>query len=303
VGAGYRHLADAYRDSGESFTAAALYRTAKALGDDSQANSLSLAESYLTIGLAEFARREIELMTAPSEGIYDIDEYAGSVFARYQRPDTWKLEYLGYGKFQRMRIIADQIAKVGSELFLICDVGGGRGEFSLFVPGHRYVLAEPSVTGIGLPRLPFSDNEFDVVVCSDVLEHVPKCDREGHILELLRVAKRRVFLTAPFGFENREFEELFFRLTRNQWTKEHLENEVTTLEEMRRFLDGEGIEFRVLPCSFAPVHFAMGILNHRELRNDKDLQNEVNEIVNSRYSGLCQREPSYGYLFELLLLP
>ncbi|MEW6332691.1 MAG: class I SAM-dependent methyltransferase [Thermodesulfobacteriota bacterium] len=48
--------------------------------------------------------------------------------------------------------------------------------------GGRWVVARADVT-----RLPFSDGSFDVVICSEVLEHVP--DGKAAIAELLRVLK------------------------------------------------------------------------------------------------------------------
>lgn len=46
-----------------------------------------------------------------------------------------------------------------------------------------------------LYKLPFSDNSFDVVLCSEVLEHLDDTDRA--IAELKRVARRHVLITVP----------------------------------------------------------------------------------------------------------
>ena len=299
AGSGYRMLADTYAEGGELFTAIALYRTARSLGDDGRGTALRLARSYFEVGLAGLARQEVGLVSARSDGATEDEEIEQLARAVQHSVDTWRLECLGYGKYQRMRIVADRIAERWDEPIRLADIGGGRGEFSLFVPTHRYVLVEPSVTGVGLPKLPFGDGALDVVVCSDVLEHVPKHEREDHILEMVRVARSRVYLTAPYGIENREFEELFYRLTQNRWTEEHLEHEVTTLDEMAAFLDRLGVRFQRHPCSFAPVHLAMGYLNNHWLRGHPTRLRELNEFVNSRYSNECRREPSYGYLFEL----
>ena len=43
--------------------------------------------------------------------------------------------------------------------------------------------------------LPFSDNSFDTVVCSEVLEHIN--DAERAVQELKRVARRYVLITVP----------------------------------------------------------------------------------------------------------
>ena len=44
-------------------------------------------------------------------------------------------------------------------------------------------------------RLPFRDAEFDVVLCSETLEHVP--DYQSAFYELLRVARKAVVITVP----------------------------------------------------------------------------------------------------------
>src|SRR6266853_536925 len=48
-------------------------------------------------------------------------------------------------------------------------------------------------------RFPFGDNEFDYVICSHVLEHIPAEELEGFISELQRVAPKG-FLEYPTVF-------------------------------------------------------------------------------------------------------
>src|SRR6185437_3013248 len=57
-------------------------------------------------------------------------------------------------------------------------------------PDHRTVPAG---------ALPFEDARFDVVICMDVLEHVPPADRRALLDELARVSRRFVLLAAPFA--------------------------------------------------------------------------------------------------------
>ncbi len=48
-------------------------------------------------------------------------------------------------------------------------------------------------------HLPFEDVRFDVVVCIDVLEHVPPEARTALIEEMLRVTKKKLICSAPLG--------------------------------------------------------------------------------------------------------
>ena len=46
-----------------------------------------------------------------------------------------------------------------------------------------------------LTQLPFADSNFDLVFCSDVMEHIPAEQVDRAVAELVRVAKRHLFLT------------------------------------------------------------------------------------------------------------
>lgn len=90
----------------------------------------------------------------------------------------------------------------------ILEIGSGPygvGEFYR----HRFVgcdtsFSEPPKTRM-LPvvshgmQLPFADSSFDVVIVSDVLEHVPPVRRRSLILEALRVMRKVAILGFPCG--------------------------------------------------------------------------------------------------------
>lgn len=48
-------------------------------------------------------------------------------------------------------------------------------------------------------KLPFKDNSFDGVVCVDMLEHLPSPLRRKAVSEMIRVAKKKVYLSFPRG--------------------------------------------------------------------------------------------------------
>ncbi|KKR31915.1 MAG: WsaE [Candidatus Gottesmanbacteria bacterium GW2011_GWC2_39_8] len=45
----------------------------------------------------------------------------------------------------------------------------------------------------------FRDNSFDIVICTDVLEHIPRDKREKVITELIRITGKALFLGFPSG--------------------------------------------------------------------------------------------------------
>lgn len=52
-----------------------------------------------------------------------------------------------------------------------------------------------SVTEAGIDDLPYADNTFDLVLCMEVLEHLP--EPEAALRELKRVASRRLIFSVP----------------------------------------------------------------------------------------------------------
>lgn len=48
-------------------------------------------------------------------------------------------------------------------------------------------------------NLPFSDSSFEVVLTADMLEHLPKLERVAAINQMLRVARKKVFIAVPCG--------------------------------------------------------------------------------------------------------
>jgi 2-polyprenyl-3-methyl-5-hydroxy-6-metoxy-1,4-benzoquinol methylase len=55
----------------------------------------------------------------------------------------------------------------------------------------------------GLPNLPFSTNEFGIVICISVLEHLPKAQVLPSINDMLRVCNKSVLLTMDIALEKK----------------------------------------------------------------------------------------------------
>jgi hypothetical protein len=78
-------------------------------------------------------------------------------------------------------------------------------------------------------NLPFADRSFDVVLASDVLEHVPPELRKRVIDEAMRVAKRLVIFGFPCGRTahelDKELRQIYLRenLQVPEWLEEHME--------------------------------------------------------------------------------
>jgi hypothetical protein len=170
--------------------------------------------------------------------------------------------------YQRSRDIEEIIAIVcretGKTALKILDVGGFRIDaedrdnllLKEFLPRHDIVvldMVESStpgyVQGDGT-RLPFKDNAFDVVVTSDVYEHVPPETRREFIENLVRVSRDFIILGAPFySPRNALAEQIVLEYIRKvlhaeqEQLKEHIDNGLPDAGELKEWLDDLGLPF------------------------------------------------------------
>ena len=103
-----------------------------------------------------------------------------------------------------IREMVDSIKKNDKTTFKILDVGGREGNLSDFLSDDEihildirsgeegnYVLGD-------ITNSPYRYDSFDVVISSDMYEHIPKNDRLNAVAEMLRISKNFVILGAPF---------------------------------------------------------------------------------------------------------
>lgn len=133
-------------------------------------------------------------------------------------------------------LIKDIEKKTNSKLKIL-DVGGYNGAIQDFLPDNDITIVDlkedkdaKNYIQVDGSKLPFEDGSFDVVISSDVLEHVMQDNREIFIKEMLRVTNDYFILCAPFGTENvMKAERLcdsFYKSMVNEsyiWLKEHME--------------------------------------------------------------------------------
>jgi Methyltransferase domain len=96
-------------------------------------------------------------------------------------------------------------------------------------------------------QLPMKDKEFDVVVASDVLEHIPPNLRQTVIGETLRVARKLVIFGFPCGQHAWESDKALFKVyldaqkTPPQWLAEHMDAPFPGIELFQE-MDGWDIQ-------------------------------------------------------------
>lgn len=105
--------------------------------------------------------------------------------------------------FFRHQLVAAQVKGTTQ----ILDVGGSLGELRKFLPNSQIKTADV-VPGADIVydgrTLPFTNGEWDTVVSVDTLEHVPPKQRFSFVKELVRIAKKKIVLIAPYGSPRHE---------------------------------------------------------------------------------------------------
>jgi ubiquinone/menaquinone biosynthesis C-methylase UbiE len=121
----------------------------------------------------------------------------------------------------------------------VLEIGKGRGVVANYLKSHKINVKtldinkklKPDFLG-NVRKIPIKDNSFDVVLCSQVLEHLPFSDFEKSLREIHRVTKRYCVLSLPyhtlhfgltFKFSGMRFRNILFRLPilKNKRTKYH----------------------------------------------------------------------------------
>ncbi len=123
-------------------------------------------------------------------GIYDDDEYGapgisrGIRFARFMKNYTnpkSKVLCIGCGNgFEVIEYLNQGHDAYGTELHKIENVKPLNGR----------------IINAALPNLPFKNKEFDLLHCTEVLEHINTAETDGFLKECKRVSKRQFFSIA-----------------------------------------------------------------------------------------------------------
>ena len=138
-------------------------------------------------------------------------EREAAVVERYANESLWDRRY----HERRMAFVKEAVGGVLGEDESFLDVGCGTGEYLSWAQSitngevHGCDLAEEYCRRAGetapnaivrqctASSLPYEDQSIDVVMCSEVIEHIPYEEQASVVAELLRVARHHVVLTTP----------------------------------------------------------------------------------------------------------
>jgi hypothetical protein len=180
----------------------------------------------LAIGSGEWMRRHLaiinELERIRNEGGRDVLRLLD--FGGADGSLARALEF--YGLTHRYRLVLTDIDKAAISSAVIRP------------PTEQAVLVDPD------GRLPFADGAFDVVVSSDVFEHIPESARARWAAELERVSGIGQVHSMPADsadgrwvatLTDLEFDRWYLERfgSRERWTSEHLDTGLPTVERLR----------------------------------------------------------------------
>lgn len=178
-------------------------------------------------------------------------------------PQVNELSPDGYSRFFILTDILKQIYGKTKRTLHILDVGGGSEYMeqqlqSLEIPYELTILdiierperVRATYIQGDATKMKFPDDQFDVVVSTDVLEHVPDKGKEAFLKECLRVAKEVCIIAAPFQTEGvndaevvvNEFNKKLFGVGQD-WLEEHLALGKPKREMFKKVLDEVGVPY------------------------------------------------------------
>jgi len=177
---------------------------------------------------------------------------------------TGPMIFLQSDLYTRNKIIGSAIGVLKEHLGLpslkVLDVGGRGARMREFLSPSEEVLVldlRPPESEHGnyiigdIANAPFANGKFNVVIASDLLEHIKPTSRESVLAEMLRISSHYVILGAPFFSPEVARAEslvnslhLSLRGCEHPWLKEHIENGLPNEEELLTYLRNNDIGFR-----------------------------------------------------------
>ena len=158
-------------------------------------------------------------------------------YFKYQHPEA-ALRYLPIVKIikvknlENSKILEVGPGSLGITPYLKKPVSGIDVDFS----GHQTKLLT-KIRGSAFD-IPMRKNSYDVVISADMLEHIPKSQREKSIYEMIRVGKHLVVIVVPTGklseLQDQNLERYFQKVfgEKDKFLEEHVENGLPQNDEI-----------------------------------------------------------------------
>jgi len=177
-----------------------------------------------------------------------------------------KLSPDGSGRFIITGDILNKLYNSRNKVVKILDVGGGSSYISSMLMDLKSQYELTSLDLIPKPinyrgtyiqadatKMPLKDNEFEVVISTDVLEHIPDNKKCSFISECIRVSSEYIIIAAPFNTDGvdsaehatNDFNKYLFKEGQS-WLEEHFSNKKPELDSVLSFIKKLGYETKVV---------------------------------------------------------
>ena len=227
--------------------------------------------------------------------------------------DLLNLPFDLYTRNYIIKKIIDSFRNNCNDSFKILDAGGRNGYLSSFLHNDEIHIIDirsgnESNYVIGdVTKAPYKESSFDIVVSSDVYEHVPTSERLKFISELLRVSKNIVILGAPFDSKEVKDAEVkacnYFKEITGEphpWLLEHIENGLPSKDDLENFLKENDFDYLTFKTNNISNWFLMQLFIFYTSKH-KDLMENVNTVqryYNENFLDLGDLlEPSYRTIY------
>jgi len=131
-------------------------------------------------------------------------------------------QLMPYDLYERHDVVGRLLRERGAKAVL--DVGGNLGVLQQFLAADIVTLnvGENADLYYDGHTIPFEADRFDAVASLDTLEHIPAPDRAGFLQECVRVTRRYLVISAPYGSdEHRVYEQKLDALYTQTYGRPH----------------------------------------------------------------------------------
>lgn len=233
--------------------------------------------------------------------------YSKNILSRNPTLDATTHDFNQTLRFQYITKNVKQLTKTKPKAKIL-DVGAGRGTLTHYLTAklkcktinletNKQQKTKDLIVADGA-HLPFIDGAFDVVISSDVLEHIEASNRSGFLRELLRCAETGIVLTfSRIHTQNPEKSaiRIFERLSRSEpeWYREHNSCDLVAPNEVvEELMRNKASRISVEPIVGFSAVAATGLIQNIPWR--AHLRASANILAYFAVK-LTDREPYYGF--------